>query len=168
MYYTQSESMCRRAPHSFRICKNIILCFCSGVTSLAMTQKQCTILDQRPPCFCHLETVSFLDKELVLENIIFLFCKKKTLQKWCLFCWRRQTIYVLILSNLMYGATHFRWLRSNGEQMKTQLLILHSIPTVSDGVPEQHSVVFPIKLESSQGNAPFVWLYRYSKHPSWI
>ena len=42
--------------------------------------------------------------------------------------WRRQRNYVLILSNLLSSATYFRCLRSNGDQMNTQLLILHWIP----------------------------------------
>ena len=51
---------------------------------------------------------------------IYPFCqgKKNEEGNYC-FLWRRQWIYVLILSNCMSCGTYFRWITSKGDQMKT-------------------------------------------------
>ena len=57
------------------------------------------------------------------------------------FLWRRQRIYLLILSNTMSNAPYFKWIRLNGDQMKAQLLILHWNPTDGVKVNKLHSAM---------------------------
>ena len=60
--------------------------------------------------------------------------------------WRRQRIYVLILSNLLSSATYFRCIRSNGDLVNPQLLILHWIPISTPPPMECNSAVRVIIL----------------------
>ena len=61
-----------------------------------------------------------------------------------IFLWRRQSIYLLILSNPMSSEPYFRWIRSNKDLMTTQLMIMHWIPTVSVLVLIKNGVNFTL------------------------